>query len=307
MSNRALYQQPMASWPGLSAYKSSQRLPEDDLEMFYYEAGRPTQPTLMMIHGLGDEADTWRHVITPLADHFHVIAPDLPGFGRSAKPRRPLKPDFMMGSLTRLMDALKIEKAIFMGSSLGGILSQGLAVHHPDRVMGLVLVDGSLLQAAPMEDRGIKMMSVPLLGEFLYTRLRRDPQAAFDSLRIVYHDLDGLPEADRDFLFQRVNRRVWSKGQRRGYFSTLRNLLPWVNQQQAELPGKLAQVDIPTLVIYGEHDAIYPASNADAIIKAQPRAEAVQIDGAAHLPQQEDPPAFLNAVTPWLQAHFLKS
>ncbi len=301
------YQTPMESWPGLESYARSIYLPKTDLELFYFKAGDPDQSAMIMIHGLGDEADTWRHVIEPLAQRFHVIALDLPGYGRSEKPARKYTPQFLMRSVFELMDQLSIEKTILMGSSLGGILSQGMALIHPERIQGLILADGALLQAVLMSDSGLKMMQIPLLGEYLYTRLRKDPQAAYDSLRIVYHDLSALPAPDREFLFRRVNQRVWSSGQRRAYFSTLRQLMPWIRSSQKGLERRLANLTVPTLVIHGEYDQLFPQENATAIIEAQPNAEAVTLSDVNHLPQQEDPPAYLAHVNAWLERHFTES
>ncbi|MBG0786971.1 MAG: alpha/beta hydrolase, partial [Anaerolineaceae bacterium] len=165
---------------------------------------------------------------------------------------------------------------------------------------GLVLVDGALYQPDRMEDRGLKMMQIPLVGEAIYTGLRKDPKAAYDSLRIVYHDLDSLPEADRTFLYSRVNKRVWSNGQRKAYFSTLRHLMPWVRKVQADLPEQLAKLNVPTLIIRGELDALFSADNAAAIKAIQPDTEVVDIPGMGHLPQQEDPATFLAGLKDWL-------
>ncbi|MCS6863432.1 MAG: alpha/beta fold hydrolase, partial [Abditibacteriales bacterium] len=81
------FQRPMEPWPALAPYVRKVQL-RSGLTLFAFEAGAPDAPPLLLIHGLGDEADTWRHVFLPLAERYHVIAPDLPGFGRSDKPRR---------------------------------------------------------------------------------------------------------------------------------------------------------------------------------------------------------------------------
>ena len=70
----------MAPWPTLESYRQEISLPVNDLNLFYYKAGNIDLPTMIMIHGLGDDADTWRHVFYPLSKLFHVIAIDLPGF-----------------------------------------------------------------------------------------------------------------------------------------------------------------------------------------------------------------------------------
>lgn len=300
MTTSQIYQTPMQPWPPLAPLGKTTRLPDLALDLFYFEAGSPKAPSLIMIHGLGDEADTWRHVFLPLSERFHVIALDLPGFGRSEKIEGAYTPDLMKSAIVGLMDHLNIEKAFLMGSSLGGILAHSIAIEHPERGNGLVLVDGALLQQQKMGDISMRLMALPLLGEWFYTHLRKDPQAAFDSMRNVYHDLDGLPPADREFLFTRVNQRVWSDGQRRAYFSTLRQLAPWVKHAQKNLPEQLHALTTPTLVLRGEHDSLFSAENADAIIAAQPFAEAVTLPGIGHLPHQENPSVFLQVVERWL-------
>jgi pimeloyl-ACP methyl ester carboxylesterase len=298
------YQQPMQPWPTLTSYGNIATLSQPPLELFYFEAGQPNQPHLVMLHGLGDEADTWRHVFLPLAENYHTLALDLPGFGRSDKPDVDYTPEFMLDSILGLLDQSDVSKAILMGSSLGGILAHGLAVTNPDRVAGLILVGGALLQSEPMGDRSLRLMQLPLIGEWLYTRLRKDPDAAFNSLGNVYHDLEKLPESDREFLYTRVNRRVWSDGQRRAYFSTLRNLSPWVKGMQSSLSEQLKQLNIPTLVARGQFDGLFSETNADQILAIQPQAEKATVEQAGHLPHQENPQAFLSVIRPWLDRHF---
>jgi len=304
VNKRSNFQTPMEPWPGMEKYARSLQIQALDLEMFFFEKGKENKIDLLMIHGLGDEADTWRHVFRNLSNDNHVLAVDLPGFGRSSKPKRKYSPRFMMDALICFMDVLQIESTILMGNSLGGILSHAIATFEPSRVNGLILVDGSLLQNKPMGNLGIRLMGVPLLGEWLYTRLRKDPQAAFNSLRNIYHNLDGLPEVDREFLFHRVNQRVWSNGQRRAYFSTLRNMMPWVKYMQGELPGRLNNLAIPTLIIRGEHDQLFSEEDASGVAAVQPNASLKIIENVGHLPHQEAPTIFLQVVNEWLAKTF---
>jgi pimeloyl-ACP methyl ester carboxylesterase len=301
MAEKNPYQKPMTPWPGLETLGRTVHLPTLDLDLYFFEAGNPDNRAVIMVHGLGDEADTWRYQIKPLAEKYHVLAVDLPGFGRSDHPKRAYKPGFMMGAILALMEVQGIDQAILMGSSLGGILSQGIAAEYPKRLLGLILVDGALLQPEKMGDLSLQLMSIPLLGEFLYTRLRKNPDAAYETLDAVYHDMDDLTEADREFLYQRVNERVWSNDQRRAYFSTLRKLTPWVRRMQNKLSQLLKQVTCPTLVIRGEFDPLFNPENAAAIRQAQPDVEVASIAGKGHLPQQEDPEIFNLVVREWLK------
>jgi pimeloyl-ACP methyl ester carboxylesterase len=292
---------PMQPWPTLAKFSKKIQLQNEGLSLNYYEASEKSQPHLLMVHGLGDEADTWRHVFHPLKIDFHTLALDLPGFGRSDKPDVVYSPQFLMDSIIGLMDGLNIHSTIIMGNSLGGILAHGLALAQPERISGLILVGGALLQTRQMQDLSIRLMKMPIIGEWLYTRLRKNPDAAYDSLNNVYHHLEKLPKADRDFLYTRVNHRVWSDGQRRAYFSTLRNLIPWMKSIQEDLPEQLRQLEIPTLILRGEYDGLFPETDANQLLKIQPNARKVVIRDAGHLPHQEAPEAFLNIVNKWLQ------
>lgn len=302
MSSAAdIYKLPMQPWPSLVDFGKQIKLPKNDLEIFYFKAGALQQKSLIMLHGLGDEADTWRHVFLPLSEKYRVYALDLPGFGRSDKPDINYTPQFLMGSVVEFLDIMEIKRTMIMGSSLGAILAHGLANTYPERVDGLILVGGALLQPQTMGDWSLRLMQMPLLGEWLYTRLRKDADAAFHSLRSVYNDLEGLPEVDRDFLYTRVNQRVWSDEQRRGYFSTLRNLTPWIKQIQGKLPEKLKVLDVPTLVVRGEHDPLFTDLNSASVVDTQPKAIKAVVKNAGHLPHQENPSGFMQIIQPWLQ------
>lgn len=291
--------QQMLPWSSLSKFSNSIKI-KDNLNLFYFESGESHTNSLILVHGLGDEADTWRHVFTPLATHYHVFAIDLPGFGRSDKPKVDYSPSFMMSTIIRFIDQLELDNPILMGSSLGGMLSHGIAITYPEKIKGLILVGGALLQPNPTQDLSLRLMQMPLIGEWLYTRLRKNPKAAFDSLKNVYYQLASLPKADQDFLFTRVNQRVWSDDQRRAYFSILRNMFPWVKEIQRLLPQELSQLILPTLVMRGDFDILYSQENAEQLANIQPNTTLTTIKNTGHLPHQEDPEGFLDAVTSWL-------
>jgi pimeloyl-ACP methyl ester carboxylesterase len=300
MRTNEAYRKKMKPWPGLADFGRTIKLAESDLKLFYFDSGDQEKPALIMLHGLGDEADTWRHVFLPLSEPFRVLALDLPGFGRSDKPDQAYTPKFLMDTIFQFLDQLGIKRVVMMGNSLGGILSHALAIKYPERVFGLVLVDGALFQLSSIRDSFFSIMRLPILGEWLYTRLRKKPDAAYDSLRSVYQDLDSLPKNDRDFLHFRVNQRVWSDGQRRAYFSTLRNLTPWVRDSQSALPVQLSSLKTATLIIRGETDNLFPVENTIGIVSVQPNAASIVINNSKHLPHQENPAEFLEKVQPWL-------
>ena len=190
----------MSPWPELERYARAVRLPKNGLTLYTYDAGAGTATPMLLIHGLGDEADTWRHLITPLSADRRVVALDLPGFGRSDKPERPYTIPFFQNIVIELLDTLAIQRAILIGHSLGAVLAHSVALNYPERVERLILIDGSLVARSQKIDLAMMLFLIPGLGEWLYTRLRRDPQAAYQTLAPYYGRLDELPEADRTFL-----------------------------------------------------------------------------------------------------------
>lgn len=304
MTTGNIYQEPMQPWPELRPFGKTIALSSSGVDLFYYEAGLKNPNNIVLIHGLGDEADTWRHVFLPLAEAFHVYALDLPGFGRSQKEKHTYTIGFLETVILGMLDDLKIETPILMGSSLGAIVAHHLALSHPIRFGSLILVGGALNQAEQKLNLSMRLMQIPYLGEWLYTRLRKDPQAAFDTLNGFYHDLNGLPREDRDFLFTRVNKRVWDDGQKYAYFSILRNLTPWVKSTQSNLTNELTTLGLPTLVVRGEYDQLFSEENGVQVAKYQPNAQIRQITDAGHLPHQEKPSDFLVEVSSWYKNFF---
>jgi hypothetical protein len=116
------YRAQMTIPPQLEPYSRTIRL-ELGFDLHYYDAGSPAAPVLVLIHGLGDEADTWRHVLPLLAETHRVLALDLPGFGRSAHPWRAYSLLFFARVVGAFLEQLGISKATLVGSSLGAAVA----------------------------------------------------------------------------------------------------------------------------------------------------------------------------------------
>lgn len=303
MSSPNPYLGPMQPAPNLAPYASTISVAVEQgrapLNLFTYQAGPADADPVLLIHGLQDEADSWRHVFEPLAQTRRVIALDLPGFGRSTKTLRSYDIPLYVRTVLALMDALALPCATLIGNSMGGMIAEALALQHPQRVSRLVLVDGTLRIVA----QGSKVSLNPLvwlLADYYdrryFAQLRQSPQAAYDTLAPYYADLAGLPQADREFLFQRVNERVWDEPQRKASLSIRNGFLKFFGLRAPKLVQQIPALQIPTTVIWGEHDHIIPLRNGEERAAAQPGAHWHMIAGAGHLPHQERPAAFLDAV-----------
>jgi len=290
------FRRPMLPWPALAPYGQMIHLPGSKVDLFYYDTGPADGAAILMVHGLGDEADSWRHILPVLARRHRVLAPDLPGFGRSSLPSRSLTPPFLVSVLTEFLQEMEQTPVLLIGSSLGGILCQEIALTNPQLAKGLILLDGTIVTSRQAINIGLLLFVLPGIGEWLYTRLRKNPQAAFNTLRPYYADLDAMPEDDRKFLFQRVNERVWSDSQRKAYFSILRNFTRWTPGQQKGMQVRLQNCLMPTLAIWGASDHMIDISAAEKLRQLQPTCRLVTIPDAGHLPYQERPGAVLQAI-----------
>jgi pimeloyl-ACP methyl ester carboxylesterase len=286
----------MLPWPALQPFARRFALPRAGLELYLFDtAPASTGVPVLMVHGLGDEADTWRHVLPEVAVTRRVIAVDLPGFGRSG-PAAAYTLPFLRDVLMELLERLEIGRVRLVGHSLGAMAVHFTALSAPERIESLVLVGGSLASQPSRIDAGTLTYLIPGLGEWRYNRLRRDPDAAYRSLEPFYADLEALPREDRDFLYRRVNERVWSDTQRDAFLGTMRGLARWLPGECKAAAAQLGSLDVPTSVVWGDEDLINPASGAAMASQAQPGAALVLVPAAGHNIQQERPEHVVTAI-----------
>jgi pimeloyl-ACP methyl ester carboxylesterase len=296
------YLQPAQPWPGLAQYSRRVALPDGSwLHVYDSALKEPTaadaeNQIALLVHGLGDDADTWRYLFEPLSRHRRVLALDLPGFARSDPAPGKYSPGFFKDILLALLDALEISQATLIGHSLGAMLSQYLALEQPSRVGRLVLLSGGVVARFQKINRELLLYLLPVIGEWQYNRLRRSPQQAYETLRPYYASLDALPESERSFLFERVNQRVWSDTQRAAFLSTLRSLARWAPAQRRFLEDRLAHTLTPTLLVWGDQDAINSLDNGRYTVHIHPAIKLVVLRQAGHNLQHEQPQGLMQSI-----------
>jgi len=290
----------MNPWPALAPFGKT--LPMRGGELFYYDSERDAdsesdntvnKKTIVLIHGLGDEADTWRHIFPLLTGAgYRVIAPDLPGFGRSNwKGRINMRRHCIavMQAMTATGAVHEECPAALVGSSLGAGIAEMAACRRPEWVKALVLIDGCLPFAR--RGSGLFLLGMPFIGTGWYRSFRANHEAAWKSLYPYYGDLDGMSAADKDFLRERVIARVESANQERGYFATLRSMNTFPLFGERTLTREIKTFAGKIAILWGEKDAVFPPKRAAVFRGLRPDARFTQIDGAGHLPHQEKPDA----------------
>jgi pimeloyl-ACP methyl ester carboxylesterase len=248
-------------------------------------------PIICLVHGLGDEADSWRHVIPLLAARgFRVLAPDLPGFGRSVPAGKIGLKNHAAAVLTLLETvAPDPETQVFLaGSSMGAAVAEMAAFKKPERIRGLVLIDGSI-PGGP-KNPGFAALVKMIFSRKWYRAYIGNPEDAWASLYPYYADLDAMPEEDKHFLRRRVMTRVESRAQEQAYFST-RNSVIWTSlTASSRFARKIARLyKGKILLLWGERDRIIPIASAEAFRALRDGIDLKIIPGAGHLPQQEKP------------------
>ena len=259
----------------------------DGVRLRYVRAG--TGPAVVLLHGFASSIVTWRDVMPALARDHDVIAVDLPGFGGS-EIREGLPPSAYPGLVVGLMDGLGLARASLVGNSLGGGVAVVVAAAHPDRVDRLVLIDSVGFNLAPADRpfllRATGWKPVARLLEALPIRRAMITLA----LRQVFHD-------DRLVTTERVDEYV-APLLRPGAVAAAQALL--ASGDDLGLPGLVARVRVPTLVLWGREDTWVPVAQADRFVAAIPGSRKVVIEGCGHLPQEERPAEVASLVEEFL-------
>ena len=245
------------------------------------------EPVLVLVHGLGDEADTWRRLIPHLSSGgYRVLALDLPGFGRSEAPGKINLKNHTAALITLIETLGPDTPVILIGNSMGAAVAEAAAVKKPEQIKGLVLIDGTI-PGGPSNPGPVALAKL-LFSTKWYRAYRGDPDGAWASLYPYYADLDAMPQEDRDFLRRRVMDRVDSLSQERAFFATQRSLIRGFISAGA-LGRRIGRYKGRIILIWGEKDRIIPLSSTDAFRALRPDAKLVMVSGAGHLPQQEQP------------------
>ncbi|HAT23586.1 MAG: alpha/beta hydrolase [Pantoea sp.] len=251
----------------------------DGVRMFYREAGNPELPTLLLLHGYPSSSHQFRDLITLLSDTFHLVAPDLPGFGFTDVPdarRYVYSFDALGETLAAFVDALRLERYALYVFDYGAPSGLRLALTYPDRVTGLVSQNGN----AYLEG----------LGDAWEPIRRYWAQPTLENRQVVHDNVLNLAGTRWQYLHGVSDETLVAP---EGYMlDTLLMERPGNKAIQLDLFLDYAnnltrypafqqffrEKQLPTLVIWGKHDPFFIPPGAQAYLRDNPQAQVELLD-----------------------------
>ncbi|HEX2196823.1 MAG TPA: alpha/beta fold hydrolase [Actinomycetota bacterium] len=251
---------------------------------FYLEAG--SGPVVILLHGLGATNASLLTTLWDLAQDHRVIAPDLPGFGDSAKPLRSYDATFYGRWVLDLMDELAIERAHLVGNSLGGRVAIEAALQAPERVDRLALLTPS---PAFIRKRELVRLVKLLRPELALVPLPVSHRRVVGSIKALFARPHRLPDQWYEAAADEFLRVFSSPRGRIAFFSAARQIYLEEPYGDRGFWDRLRSLARPALFLWGARDWLVPAGFARHVEKAVPNASSIVLDDCGHVPQFELP------------------
>lgn len=283
-----------------------------DVDVHYKQRGAGER-TFLLLHGFASSTFSWREVMQPLSAYGTVIALDWLPYGLSERPPRsewggdtPYSREAQVELVIDLMDALGVERAILIGNSAGGALAAQVAYQYPERVEALVLVSAAVFPpgsrppaGGPHGNRLLAFLwpavrwlgttpQMQRIGPLLVRGIR---EQGVELGRSAWHDPSRLTEEIWEGYQRPLKVENWDVG----LYEAILALDP-----QDEVAEHLDTVNMPTLVVTGDDDRIVPTANSVALADALPNAHLVIFKDCGHIPQEECPHQFMQAIADFL-------
>lgn len=241
---------------------------------------------VLLIHGLGGASSSWGQILGRLRTHFQVVAPDLPGFGRSSKPARAYTPAFFVSTLVHLLDVLEIDRTHVIGSSLGGQVALELALRAPTRV-------GRVVAVAPAGVPPASFSGTPALEAH-----RRVFDATTEQEILIARQAAGNLNAAQSAGWrspEEVLTYVRSPGARDAFDSALRE-----SGRARRLGPLLGHISPSPLFIWGDADPVIPVSVCQDELMGVRMLQLAVFHGCGHSPHADQTRVFTDLVTSFL-------
>jgi pimeloyl-ACP methyl ester carboxylesterase len=243
----------------------------------YLEGGDPAKPLLLLVHGFAGDKDNWSMIAPYLTRDYHVVAPDLPGFGENE--RNPALAYDIAAQTARLKgfaDALGLDRPHLGGNSMGGWIALRYALDYPDALASLILLDNAGVKGAGDSD-----LEKQAANEDYNPLVIANLEDADRLVAMVVHKPPFIPSRLKPALY----------GDALKYRDQLDGIF-WViatEMRDHPLNDRLGEVRVPTLILWGRHDRLIDVSCVPVLEAGIAGSTAHIMEHVGHVPMVEDP------------------
>lgn len=244
------------------------------MQIHYYRTGGE-KPPVVINHGAGDDGLCWTRVALELEKDYDLILPDARGHGKSASGRGDYSSRARVADLVGLIQALKLERPVVGGHSMGADTSLHLAVEHPDLVRGIFLEDPPIILPGETFNTGGKTFKMEDLGKMMARFMRLFKwMPRFIAVRLARKNSPTYPETEI---------QPWVDSKRR-VSSDFLDSLGSLDMLVADPIAIFQAISLPILLFTGDKEkmSIVSQETARQIVTANPRVQLVHLDGASH-------------------------
>ncbi|MCP1621018.1 pimeloyl-ACP methyl ester carboxylesterase [Pseudomonas sp. SLBN-26] len=253
---------------------SNQVVTAGELDFAYYDGGPKLGETIVMVHGFGADKDNWLRMARHFSSRYHVVVPDLPGFGESSRPAGSYDVGTQAERLADFIQALGVGKVHLVGNSMGGHIVALYAARYPDRVRSLALFDNAGV-TAPHKSELFDLLEQGRPNPLVVTRV-----SDYDRLMdFVFVDPPILPAPLKRYL---ADRAIANQVHYEAVFQQL-------VQRYIPLEPELPKIQAPTLLLWGDQDRVLDVSSLDVMKPLIPHASTVVMKDCGHAPMIERP------------------
>ncbi len=246
--------------------------------LVYRDRGRGV-PALL-VHGFGGSGHDWRRMAPLLDPNYRLLIPDLPGFGRSEKPDVEYSLDYYIRFIDEFTGLLGVSRFHLVGHSMGGQIAAAFALHRPEKIASLVLLDPAGVSA----------------GSPWFYQFAKKSWLVYPALRFLPFPLFRLwfprfgPYHDPSFLtLYDIKEHYHSYGNKEGARAATRCFGNIIANHKAQLDGRLRQINMPALVIWGREAPLLPLSMSEVFKNELTSGRLVVLENCGHCPQEEKP------------------
>jgi pimeloyl-ACP methyl ester carboxylesterase len=259
-----------------------------------YQAAGSGDQVVVLLHGITSTAEAWREVMPRLAERYTVIAPDLIGHGRSAKPRGDYSLGAYAAGVRDLIAVLGYERGTVVGHSFGGGIAMQFAYLFPEYVdrMALIASGGLGREVHPL----LRAATLPGSEWVLPLIAREWPVRAGDAVRSAAAKI-GI-EAGPDLAeFARGYASLVEEGASDAFIHTMRSVIDHDGQRVSALDRLYLADQLPTMFIWGDADPVIPVEHGRNAHRVVPNSSYVEIEGSGHWPMLDAPNRIVEELT----------